>query len=66
LYLVFLMNKNITKATETLDELWEIEEGIYSENLELTKKRLSYINNLNIETFENYKKKLDLFFKLFE
>lgn len=66
IYLIFLMHKNITKTNLVLESLESINTWIYEWNLELAEKRLHYVNNINLETFNNYKSRLELFFKLFK
>jgi len=67
IYLVYIMYKNKIKTENALDELEDIEttESIYISQIELMKKRLSYVESVHNTSFENYKTKLELFFKMF-
>jgi hypothetical protein len=66
IYLVFLMNqtlentKNARKQLENIDYSW-----LYEGQVDLMKKRLLYVEEQNLHTFERYKNRLELFFKLF-
>ena len=66
IYLVFLMYQNIEKTNLVQNELKENSQNwIYDWNIELVKQRLSYVEQLHNNTFELYKNKLELFFKMF-
>ncbi len=66
IYLVFLIYQNLIKTENTLKNIENIKNNsIYEWNLILMKKRLSYVDELNRDTFERYKNRLELFFKMF-
>jgi len=66
IYLVFIISQTIEKTDKTLDNIKNIKwEWIYEWNLELMKNRLNYVDELNKDTFERYKRRLELFFKMF-
>ena len=53
-------SKNMKKEIIESKELW-----IYEENLDFVEERLSFVDWLHFATFEKYKNRLELFFKLF-
>lgn len=66
IYLVYLMNENIEKTKQANVELdQDFDDIVYESQKELMRQRLSYVEHLHYKTFEQYKEKLDLFFKLF-
>lgn len=66
IYLVFIISQTIEKTDKTLDSINDIEwNWIYEWNLELMKQRLNYVDEVNRDTFEKYKRRLELFFKMF-
>jgi len=66
IYLVFLMYQNLEKSSVAKKELETVENTwIYEWQIELMKKRLSYVDDLNIVNFTKYKSQLEIFFKLF-
>lgn len=66
IYLVFIMSQNLEK-TEKIQKTIEKSEWnwIYEWHISLIKERLNYVDNLNKETFDKYKNRLELFFKMF-
>ena len=63
IYLVYIISRNLMQAKEANAIL---QEGITSNwNVELMRKRLYYVHNINKETFVKYKERLELFFQLF-
>lgn len=58
-YIIYLMYLSINEANKIL--------SVKSDNsyIDLYKKRLKYINNLNLSHFDNYNDKLTMFFNLF-
>jgi hypothetical protein len=66
IYLVFIVSQNLDKTNKTLKTIDSLEwNWIYEWNLELMKERLSYVDEINRDTFERYKRRLELFFKMF-
>lgn len=65
IYLVYLMHKNINESQKTITELESCDLNDFSCNIELSKKRLKYINDLSIQNFNKYYSRLEIFFKLF-
>lgn len=66
IYLVFLMYQNLentAKAKKDLENV--IVDWIYEWQIELMKKRLSYVEEQSEDIFNKYKNRLELFFKLF-
>ena len=65
-YLVFLMHQNIERTSEALEDINNINDsGLYEWQISLMNNRLSYVDDLQLETFNKYKNRLELFFKLF-
>jgi len=66
IYLVFLISETLEETDKTKEFLnsfshkWK-----YEWQVEFMNKRLSYVDEVNKNTFEKYKNSLDLFFKLF-
>ncbi len=65
IYLVFLMFQNIEKSKLAIEGTDNIDNEIYESQLKLMKNRLAYVNEINTHTFEKYKNRLELFFKMF-
>jgi len=66
IYLVFIISQTIEKTDKTLKNIENTDwDNIYEWNLELMKERLEYVDELNKATFERYKNRLELFFKMF-
>lgn len=66
IYLVFIMSQNLEKTDKVKKTLNETDwNWIYEWHIHLIKERLNYVNELNIDTFERYKRRLELFFKMF-
>ncbi len=66
IYLVFLMYQNIENTKRTRLELDKMNIKLIKEwHITLMRKRLWVVENLNITTFNKYKNRLELFFKLF-
>lgn len=66
IYLVFIISQTIEKTDKTLNNIKDVHwNWIYEWNLELMKERLNYVDKVNKDTFERYKRRLDLFFKMF-
>lgn len=66
IYLVFLMHENIVKTKLAEEELnHDFKDEQYNSQKELIKQRLSYVEKLHNKTFEEYKDRLELFFKMF-
>ena len=66
IYLVFLVFQTIEKTDKAKKNLLSVETSwIYEWQVELMQKRLNYVDKLNRETFERYKSRLELFFKMF-
>jgi hypothetical protein len=66
IYLIFLMSQTLEKTSKAQKNLNNLEaEWIYEWQIDLMKERLNYINELNRDTFERYKSRLALFFKMF-
>lgn len=65
-YLVFLMYQNLEKTDSAKRELQSvISEWVYESQIELMKNRLEYVEEMHLNTFEQYKNRLELFFKMF-
>lgn len=64
IYLVYLMSKN-KENSEKLNQSMLNLEYEYKEIFELNKKRFSYVKSLHNKLFEQYKQKLEIFFKMF-
>ncbi len=65
LYLVYIMYLNIIKTSDTLKELEQLPDTMENNwHIELMKKRLKVVDNLNLVTYKNYKQKLEIFFNL--
>lgn len=65
LYLVYIMNLNVIKTWNTiseLEDLWDMQQNNW--HINLLKKRLKIVDDLNMITYKKYKEKLDLFFNL--
>jgi len=65
LYLVYIMHLNIIKTSKTvkeLEDLWDNMENNW--HIQLMKKRLQTVDDLNLVTYKNYKEKLEIFFNL--
>jgi hypothetical protein len=65
-YLIFLMNQTLMRtrsASKQIDKLSDQE--VYEDHISLMRSRLSYVHDLQTQTFEQYKDRLELFFKLF-
>ena len=66
IYIVFLMYQNIEKTKNAKQELDNtISEWIFEWHIDLMKKRLSYVEWLHLNAFDQYKNRLELFFKMF-
>jgi len=66
IYIVFLMYQNIKKTNITLKELKDIDcDWIFEWHISLIQKRLHYIEQIHNDTFQKYRNRLELFFKLF-
>lgn len=66
IYLVFLMYQNIENINNAKDGLNnDIPDWVFEWERSLMKKRLLYVEELHYNTFEKYKARLELFFKLF-
>lgn len=66
IYLVFLMYQNVEKTSNAENELNNSKsEWIFESHIDLMKKRLSYVKDIHQMTFDRYKDKLELFFKMF-
>ena len=66
IYLVFLISQTLERTNITQTNLNSVEvEWIYEWQISLMKKRLNYVDEVNRDTFERYKNRLELFFKLF-
>lgn len=66
IYLVFLMYQNLEKTSKAKKELETvISEEIYEIQAWLMKERLAFVEKIHLNTFNQYKKKLELFFNLF-
>lgn len=67
LYLVYIMGINIAKTSETLKDLEKMNGDLLNVvQVNLMKKRLAYVDNLNVVTYKNYKSKLEVFFNLLD
>lgn len=67
IYLLYIMHLNIQKTSETLTELEKLWDDTQNDiHIQLMKQRLSYVDDLTIVTYENYKEKLELFFNLLD
>lgn len=67
IYLVFILYQNISNTSNAKKQLKEIiATGIYEWQIDLMNKRLSYVEDIHTKTFEKYKNRLELFFKLFD
>ena len=65
IYLVYIMHLNIIKTSKTVKELEDLWNNLNNDwNIVLMKKRLDYIDNLNMYTYTKYKEKLEIFFNL--
>lgn len=65
-YLVFLMYQNIERTNNAKKELDNtVVEWLYEWQIDLMKERLTYVEELHKNTFEQYKNRLELFFKMF-
>lgn len=60
------MYKNISKTKWVLKDLENPTNLLYEWEINLIKKRLNYVNNLNLETFNNYIVKIQILFELFK
>lgn len=68
IYLVFIMSQNIEKidiVKANIKSNNNNNEWIYESHVDLMKKRLNYVDDLNKAIFEKYKNRLELFFKMF-
>lgn len=65
IYLVHIMYKNIVDSTKQLQKLENIEFCEMQEHKELVEQRLAHVNNLSVVNFNEYYKKLEVFFSLF-
>ncbi len=66
IYLVFLMYQNMEKTKKAEKELENSNvDEIFEWHINLVKKRLAYIKDIHNQTFEKYKNRLELFFKIF-
>ena len=67
LYLVYIMHLNIIKTWETLKELEDLWDKTHNNaHIVLMKNRLSYVDDLSLVTYKNYKEKLEIFFNLLD
>ncbi len=65
LYLVYIMHLNIIKTSKTVKELEDLWSKINNNwHIQLMKKRLKVVDDLNLVTYKNYKEKLEIFFNL--
>lgn len=66
IYLVFLMYQNIQKTEILKNNIEkEVSNELFKWQLDLMEKRLSSVENIHNDTFEKYKNRLELFFKMF-
>lgn len=66
IYLVYVMYENIEKTNQTQTELEQnYDNEVFETHKQLIKNRLEYVNNIHNNTFEQYKNRLELFFKMF-
>ncbi len=66
IYLIFIMYQNKENNRKVKQELEKINfDWLYEWQIDLMKKRLSYVDDLHYDTFNMYKQRLELFFKLF-
>jgi hypothetical protein len=66
IYLVFLVYQTIEETEKAKKELLLVDvEWIYEWQVDLMNERLNYVDELNRDTFERYKRRLELFFKMF-
>ncbi len=69
IYLVYIIYQNLEKTKQaklmlkSVKYLNSMEENTW--NMELTKQRLDFVDDLNYSNFKKYREKLNLFFKLF-
>ncbi len=64
IYLIYIMYRSILQATNTI---WDLKKVVIEDyHLDLSKKRLEYINVLSMDAFKKYYEKLEKFFSLFE
>ncbi|MDP3381576.1 MAG: hypothetical protein Q8S84_09095 [bacterium] len=60
------MYENIEKTNQTQTELEQnYDNEVFETHKQLIKNRLEYVNNIHNNTFEQYKNRLELFFKMF-
>ena len=65
IYLVYIMHLNITKTSKTVKELEALWDKVLNNwHIQLMKKRLKIVDDLNLVTYKNYKEKLEIFFNL--
>ncbi len=64
IYLIFLMHQNIENTKKVKQSIKDLD-WLYEWHVELMKKRLYYIEDLHIKAFNQYRDRLELFFKLF-
>lgn len=66
IYLVFLMSETIERSKKTKKTLDSIEQDwTYGWNIDLINTRLQYVTDINKSSFDRYKNRLGLFFKMF-
>lgn len=66
IYLVYVMYENMEKTDEIQIELEQkFDDELFEAQKEMMKHRLVYVENLHNNTFEQYKNRLELFFKMF-
>ncbi len=66
IYLVYVMYENMEKTDEIQNELEEkFDDEVYESHKQLIKNRLEYVEKIHNNTFEQYKNRLELFFKMF-
>ena len=66
IYLVHIMYKNIIDSNKQLQKLENLDFWEDEAYKKLVEHRLSHVNNLSVANFNDYYKKLEVFFSLFE
>lgn len=66
IYLVYTMQLNLDKTMEAENELkTDLDNVAYNSHKKLMSKRLQYTKDIHLKVFEQYKNRLELFFKMF-
>lgn len=65
IYLIFIMHENIVSINNTQKWLENIDVWYYEAHKKIMEKRLSFVWDLNMVIFNQYKQKLELLFSLF-